>query len=441
MEAEYQADRRERDSQRAWRIQLAFAIMATVLGAMIVAGSLRRHAPLSTAWLVLRFGVTVPGLLVSSYLSSRPWGKARLQLLLGFGAAISVGAFSTEWISEWTPAMSLRVLWLVPMMLLWATVMTLPMGPKAAVGATFGVLATAQWGIVAKVPNLGLLGITLTLLAYFLTGYCLVLVAHWRERDSRELFSHRYEHQRLAMELRRQNETLQGLIQQRNEFVAGVLHDLRSPLTGVLLSTELLRTDAALSPEVRRSVLDDIAGAATRVASFADRFLEQRSLERAAVKPALAAVALGPAVERAVAQARLRAGPKLQRIDFHSPALEQNVAADELLLDRALGNLLDNAVKYSPIGGAITVEVGAERGTPGCMRVSVTDLGPGLSAAEQARLFQPYSVLGKKPTGGESSTGLGLSLVKHCIEAMGGNVGCRSQPGHGATFWLTLRHA
>lgn len=442
LEATYQADRRERDSLRAQRVQLALAIVASVLGGIIVAVSLNRHLPIPRLWLVLRFGVLVPGLLLSSWFIGRAWGKVRLQTILGIGVAIFVGAHALEWILEWTPEMPLRALWMVPIIMLWAVVMTLPMGTRSALGATLGVLVIAQIGITeVVVPSLGARSLLATAFAYGLCGYGLVLFAHWRERDNRELFLHRHEHQRLVAELRAQYETLQQLITQRNEFVAGVLHDLRSPLTAVLLNTELLRSATTLPPAVRLTLLDDIARSAKRVDSFANRFLEQRSLERAAAKPTVTAVLLGPVVERAVAHARLSAGHKNQRIDFTATASAQTVVADELLLDRALGNLLDNAVKYSPLGAAITVQLGADPGATSRTRVSVTDAGPGLSRDEQARLFQPYIMLGKKPTGGEPSTGLGLSLVKHCIEGMGGAVGCESESGRGATFWLNLRHA
>lgn len=442
MEASYQEDRRERDSLRARNVQLVVAVIVGVLGVIMVIGSNVRHSPLPKAWLVLRFGLLVPGLLLSAFLAGRSWGKANLQALLGFTVAVFVGVHALEWFSEWTPAMPLRALWLVPIIMLWAVVMTLPVADKAAVGATLGSLAIAQTGIALVVgPSMGTFALIASAVAYILCGYGLVLVIRWRERDNRELFLIRHEHQRLATELRAQYEILQQLIQQRNEFVAGVLHDLRSPLTGVLLGTELLRQDEALPPATRTALLDDIARSAKRVDSFANRFLEQRSLERAAAKPTLTAVLLGPVVERAVAHARLSAGPKNQRIELELAGREQTVVADELLLDRTLANLLDNAVKYSPHGAMIAVRVSAEPGVPAQARVAVVDPGPGLSAADQVRLFQPYIMLGKKPTGGEPSTGLGLSLVKHCIEGMGGAVGCVSELGRGATFWLTLKCA
>ena len=77
----------------------------------------------------------------------------------------------------------------------------------------------------------------------------------------------------------------------------------------------------------------------------------------------------------------------------------------------------------------------------GRLRIAVIDTGPGLSAAEQAQLFRPYTRLDKKTTSGEPSTGLGLSLVKKWAGAMGGTTGCESEPGRGATFWLILPRA
>jgi signal transduction histidine kinase len=273
-------------------------------------------------------------------------------------------------------------------------------------------------------------------LAYVLAGWALTLLCRWRERDWRMLFVIRREAEQLAEELRAQNEVLLGLNQQRDDFVAGVLHDLRSPVTGVLLTADLLRNESAIAPAARDSLLDEMTRSARRIDEFASQFLEQRALERAAEKLRPVAVPLAPVVERAVERARLTARHKSQHIILDvTNAAPAHVAADELLLDRALGNLLDNAVKYSPRGGTITVHT-IETATE--VRVAVRDSGHGLSAEDRAKLFQPYARLSQKPTGGEFSTGLGLSLVKSWIEAMGGTVGCDSEGGHGATFWLAL---
>jgi signal transduction histidine kinase len=441
MEAAYQEARRERDSLRARRVQLVLALLIAALTAIIMGVSRLRQSPLPSGWLWLRFGVLVPGLLLSSFLTCRPWGKAHLQTLLGFGLAVLVGAHTIEWFLEWTPAIPMRMLWMVPFLMLWAGVMTLPMSAKATVGATLGVLVIAQAGIaVVAMARLHALELGIIAFAYALCGFGLVTFARWRERDNRELFVQRREREQLAEKLGAQNATLEQLNRQRDEFVAGVLHDLRSPVTGVLLTADLLRTNPTLPVASRDTLLADMARSARRIDEFATHFLEQRSLERAAMKLELVAVPFAAAVERAVDRARLSAGRKQQQISLDLSVVNTaKIIADELLFDRALGNLLDNAVKFSPLGA--TISVGADAATPDRVRVLVRDTGRGLTEAEQAKLFQAYTRLGHKGTAGEPSTGLGLSLVKQWIEAMGGTVGCESMPGRGATFWLSLRSA
>src|SRR6202043_2304890 len=102
----------------------------------------------------------------------------------------------------------------------------------------------------------------------------------------------------------------------------------------------------------------------------------------------------------------------------------------------AIDNVLSNAIKYSPIGGRI--EVGVDRrGESAVIRIS--DEGPGLSPEDTARLFGRFQRLSAKPTGGETSTGLGLSIVKRIIDMHGGEVTANSAgPGQGSTFTVTL---
>jgi len=98
---------------------------------------------------------------------------------------------------------------------------------------------------------------------------------------------------------------------------------------------------------------------------------------------------------------------------------------------QVLENLVSNAVKYSPPGRDIFVRLQRHAQV---VRVEVQDQGPGLSAEDQKKLFGKFARLSAKPTGGEHSTGLGLSIVKKMVEAMNGKVWCESEPGHGATF-------
>jgi signal transduction histidine kinase len=96
---------------------------------------------------------------------------------------------------------------------------------------------------------------------------------------------------------------------------------------------------------------------------------------------------------------------------------------------QVMENLLSNAVKYSPPGKPIHVRL---RKLPDSVRFEVQDEGPGLSAEDQKQLFGKFARLSAKPTGGESATGLGLSIVKRMVEGMSGKVWCESEPGKGA---------
>ena len=116
--------------------------------------------------------------------------------------------------------------------------------------------------------------------------------------------------------------------------------------------------------------------------------------------------------------------------------------ADKDATMQVLDNLLSNAIKFSPPGRPVVVSVLAgTNGSSGQISVEVRDAGPGLSEEDQRKLYGKFVRLSAQPTAGESSNGLGLSIVKRLAEEMGGELTCRSKLGEGATFALTLRKA
>ncbi len=102
---------------------------------------------------------------------------------------------------------------------------------------------------------------------------------------------------------------------------------------------------------------------------------------------------------------------------------------------QVIDNLISNALKYSPFDTTITIRVKAKSDN---VRLEVEDEGPGISEEEMPKLFGKFARLSAQPTGGEHSTGLGLSIVKKMVEAMNGKVWCESEPGKGATFIVEL---
>jgi len=132
---------------------------------------------------------------------------------------------------------------------------------------------------------------------------------------------------------------------------------------------------------------------------------------------------------------RARAAAKRQIIHFGNEPARVTALVDPNVMVQVMENLLSNAVKYSPPGKNIRVRL---RKLPDTVRFEVQDEGPGLSAEDQKQLFGKFARLSAKPTGGESATGLGLSIVKRMVEAMSGRVWCESEPGKGAMFVVEL---
>jgi two-component system, sensor histidine kinase and response regulator len=229
---------------------------------------------------------------------------------------------------------------------------------------------------------------------------------------------------RYGQELRRLNE-------EKNEFMGIVAHDLRSPLGTINGFAELLLDDATMArPEVEDSARR-IRDTATRMAEMVQNLLDANRIERGEMELKLAPTDLGALVASVVEAQRPRALAKSQTLRLESLTGPVPAVIDPSVTVQVIENLVSNAVKYSPPGKNILVRVkqGAD-----CVCVEVQDEGPGLSAEDQKKLFGKFARLSAKPTGGEHSTGLGLSIVKKMVEAMNGRVWCESELGKGATF-------
>ncbi len=224
----------------------------------------------------------------------------------------------------------------------------------------------------------------------------------------------------------------------KNEILGTVAHDLKNPLGVILGRTEMLSEliGAGTPPDTMASQVEHIRNAARRLTSMVDHLISDAmadafdiSIRREPVDVAALAAEVAEANQPLAAN-------KQQTITVAAPE-EQVVACDADRIREAIDNLISNAVKYSPVGGQITVEVAPDDETQIAIRVS--DEGPGLSPEDVGRLFGRFQRLSAKPTGGESSTGLGLSIVKKIVEMHDGEVAADSAgPGRGATFTIRL---
>jgi signal transduction histidine kinase len=230
----------------------------------------------------------------------------------------------------------------------------------------------------------------------------------------------------------RYGEELRRLNEEKDEFMGIAAHDLRNPLSAIKGYSEMMIEDAqALSHRELEENGRRICDTASRMVEMVQNLLDVNAIERGELKLNLAPTSLGPALNQVIETQRPRSTLKQQTIHLESEAAPVVVLVDASVTVQVLENLVSNAVKYSPPGRDIFVRL--KKAAEG-VRIEVQDQGPGLSAEDQKKLFGKFARLSAKPTGGEHSTGLGLSIVKKMVEAMNGQVWCESELGRGATF-------
>ena len=232
------------------------------------------------------------------------------------------------------------------------------------------------------------------------------------------------------------NRRLYELNDAKNRIIGLAAHDLRNPLSGILLYCDLLQVEVT-EPEAVRS-LGAIRTLGATMKDLIQRLLDVHAIEAGhAEVPQLASLDLQAKLEVALERAHVAAERKGITLDFH-PLRPAQCRGDIAQVGQILDNFLSNAIKFSPAGTQITLSL---EDLDTHWRASVKDQGPGLTTTDLNRVFGEYARLSAQPTAGESSVGLGLSLVKRMAEAMGGAVGVESLTGQGATFWLDLPKA
>ena len=224
----------------------------------------------------------------------------------------------------------------------------------------------------------------------------------------------------------------------KSEILGTVAHDLKNPLGVILGRTEILKEMIAGAGALDENVKVQIAyirDAANRLTEMVDDLVADAMADALDITVRREPVDITVLVQEVAEANRPLAARKQQTITVAAPA-NHIAMCDADRVREAIDNLVSNAVKYSPLGGAIDLLVGEEDGG---ILVQVSDQGAGLSPEDISRLFGRFQRLSAKPTAGESSTGLGLSIVKRIVDLHGGRIAVESAgPGQGATFKMTL---
>jgi two-component system phosphate regulon sensor histidine kinase PhoR len=222
----------------------------------------------------------------------------------------------------------------------------------------------------------------------------------------------------------------------RKEFVANVSHEIRTPITAIKGFVETLRDGAMQNPQDGERFLGIIQNHVLRLEALVEDLLSLSRIEEETEREeiVLEEKPLKEVLAGALQLCQVKAEPKQIRMEL-SCAEEVAAKINPSLLEQAVVNLLDNAVKYSEAGKRIWVQV---ESSPQEVLIRVRDEGCGIEKQHLERLFERFYRVDKARSRKLGGTGLGLAIVKHILEAHGGRVTVESQPGRGSTFTLHL---
>ncbi|PLX26874.1 MAG: hypothetical protein C0600_10605 [Ignavibacteria bacterium] len=235
-------------------------------------------------------------------------------------------------------------------------------------------------------------------------------------------------------QLERQNEELEKLNNEKNELFGIVSHDLRNPIGGIRMLAESIAEDGR-SDEYRQRKAVMVYETADDLLELVKNLLDINRLESGRKMLDSEPVPLSPILDRVVENHERWAKKKEIAVNVRCEDSLPPIQGDDSAIKQILDNLLSNALKYSPPGKHVFIDVDQ---VDAMLRIEVRDEGPGLTEEDRERLYEKFAKLSARPTGGEYSTGLGLSIVKKLVETMEGEIVCVSNPGDGARFIVTL---
>jgi two-component system phosphate regulon sensor histidine kinase PhoR len=256
------------------------------------------------------------------------------------------------------------------------------------------------------------------------------------EGPSCTVFLHDLTDERRAEAARRQLDALRQTEALKDQFLGILSHELRTPINaitgfGTILADEL----AGPLTASQRAYLDKLLGATDALLALVDDLLDMTRIQAGKLSLVAGPARVAEAATGALEAARGRAARKDLSISLELADGLPTVWADEARLRQVIAHLLDNALKFTPAGGRVTL--GARADGDGVI-VTVQDTGPGIPPEDVPRLFQRFAQLDMTATREAGGLGLGLSICKALVEAHHGRIGVESAPGQGSAFWFWL---
>ncbi len=240
---------------------------------------------------------------------------------------------------------------------------------------------------------------------------------------------------RLLRRVEAQVAQLEEANRHKDDFLASLSHELRTPLNAILGFGRLIADGLIDDPEERHEAAEDIVASGELLLAQVNDLLDMARIGAGQMTFALEAVALEGVVRSSERVIAPLVAAKRQRLSVDVPPEMPCARADAARLRQVLLNLLSNAHKFTPEGGAIAVHVRAAGDT---VAIAVRDTGIGVAAEHATAIFEPFRRVETGYARAQAGTGLGLALSRRLVELMGGTLTLDSAPGHGSTFTVTL---
>ena len=266
----------------------------------------------------------------------------------------------------------------------------------------------------------------------FLIIILLIIIGYYLKQRDNKILQSQYE------KINKQKEQIEGINQElivlneeKNDLIGIVAHDLKSPLNQISGILDLIKLTAQDQTEEQQEYISKIDHSAQRLKRMVTKILDVSAIESKTLNLHFEEVDLSSVLQETVERFKEMASKKDITINEYYDDKLKPVKVDAGYTAEVFENLISNGIKYSPLGKSIHVEL-TQKG--GHIRAEFKDEGQGINEEDMKNLFGKYHKLTARPTAGEDSTGLGLSIVKKYVEAMNGKVWCESKEGEGANF-------
>ncbi len=269
----------------------------------------------------------------------------------------------------------------------------------------------------------------LALILLILFGYMI------KQRDNKKLKMQYDEINRQKEQIELINHSLVELNEEKNDLIGIVAHDLKSPLNQISGMMEIIKLTSKDQPEELRVYNEKINESILRLKTMVSKILDVSAIESKTLNIKLENIDITRLLEEIIGRYQLAAEKKNISIGKEFQSSIPAIMSDVGYVSEVLENLMSNAVKYSPLEKKITVKLSHRSSY---IRIEFIDEGQGISEKDMKNLFGKYHKLAARPTAGEDSTGLGLSIVKKYVQALNGKVWCESQEGKGSNFIVEL---